>query len=49
MLNELIISELSAKSGKREVSSRAVTQACLDQIQRVAGKVWGFISYDGAM
>ena len=41
MLNSLTISELAAKLAKRETSAREVTQACLDQIQRVDGN-----SYD---
>jgi aspartyl-tRNA(Asn)/glutamyl-tRNA(Gln) amidotransferase subunit A len=48
MLNQLTISELIAKLAKGETSSRAVTQACLDQIQRVDGSVRAFISYDAA-
>lgn len=48
MLNQLTISELTAKLAKREVSSRAVTQACLDQIQRVDGQVHAFLSHDAA-
>lgn len=46
MLNQLTISELTVKLAKREVSSRAVTQACLDQIQRVEGQVHALISHD---
>src|SRR5436190_1721247 len=46
MLNQLTISELTSKLAKRETSSRAITQACLDQIQRVDGGVRAFISYD---
>ena len=46
MLNQLTISELVAKLAKREVSSRAATQACLDQIQRVDGQIHAFISHD---
>lgn len=48
MLNQLTISELTAKLAKREVSSRAATQACLDQIQRVDGQLHAFISHDAA-
>ncbi|HWI59736.1 MAG TPA: amidase family protein, partial [Bacillota bacterium] len=48
MLNQLTISELVAKLAKGEVSSRAATQACLDQIQRVDGQIHAFISYDAA-
>jgi aspartyl-tRNA(Asn)/glutamyl-tRNA(Gln) amidotransferase subunit A len=46
MLNQLTISELAAKLAQREVSSRAATQACLDQIQRVDGQIRAFISYN---
>src|SRR5690242_9190555 len=48
MLNELTISELIAQLAKRAVSSRAATQACLDQIQRVDCEVRAFISFDAA-
>ena len=48
MLNQLSISGLVAKLAKREVSARAATQACLDQIQRVDGQLRAFISYDAA-
>jgi aspartyl-tRNA(Asn)/glutamyl-tRNA(Gln) amidotransferase subunit A len=48
MLNQLTISELTARLARREVSSRAATQACLDQIQRVDGAIRAFISYDSA-
>jgi len=48
MLNQLSISELAAKLARREVSSRAATQACLDQIQRVDGQIHAFVSYDSA-
>lgn len=46
MLNQLTISELTAKLAKREVSAREITQSCLDQIQRVDGKIRAFLSYD---
>jgi hypothetical protein len=46
MLNQLSISELTAKLSKREISAREITQACLDQIARVDGKIHAFISYD---
>jgi aspartyl-tRNA(Asn)/glutamyl-tRNA(Gln) amidotransferase subunit A len=46
MLNQLTISELTAKLAARTVSSREITQACLDQIARVDGKIHAFISYD---
>ena len=48
MLNQLTISELSAKLARREVSAREAVQACLDQIARVDGKIHAFISYDAA-
>ncbi len=48
MLNQLTISELTAKLAKREVSAREATQACLDQIARVDGQVHAFISHDAA-
>jgi aspartyl-tRNA(Asn)/glutamyl-tRNA(Gln) amidotransferase subunit A len=48
MLNQLTISELTAKLARREVSAREATQACLDQIQRVDGKIHAFISHDAA-
>ncbi len=46
MLNQLTISELAAKLTKREVSAREAMQSCLDQIQRVDGKIHAFISHD---
>jgi aspartyl-tRNA(Asn)/glutamyl-tRNA(Gln) amidotransferase subunit A len=46
MLNELTISALTAKLAKREVSSRAATQACLDRVQAVDGQIRAFLSYD---
>ena len=48
MLNQLTISELTAKLARREVSSREITQACLDQIARVDGQIHAFISHDAA-
>jgi aspartyl-tRNA(Asn)/glutamyl-tRNA(Gln) amidotransferase subunit A len=48
MLNQLTISDLITRLGKREISSRAVVQACLDRIQRVDGRVQAFLSYDAA-
>jgi aspartyl-tRNA(Asn)/glutamyl-tRNA(Gln) amidotransferase subunit A len=46
MLNRLTISELVTRLASREVSSRAATQACLDQIERVDGRLHAFISLD---
>jgi aspartyl-tRNA(Asn)/glutamyl-tRNA(Gln) amidotransferase subunit A len=48
MSNRLSISELGARLARREVSSRAATQACLDRIQSVDGRVRAFLSYDAA-
>lgn len=48
MLNRLTISEVTAKLAAREASAREVTQACLDQIQKVDGQVKAFLSYDSA-
>ena len=48
MLNQLTISELATKLGKKEVSAREAMQACLDQIQRVDGTIHAFISHDAA-
>ena len=39
MLNQLSISGLVTRLAKGELSSRAVTQACLDQIARVDGSL----------
>ena len=46
MLNQLTISELTARLAARTVSSREITQACLDRIARVDGKIHAFISHD---
>jgi len=46
MLNSLTISELSARLARHETSAREVTQACLDQVQRVDGNIRAFLSYD---
>ena len=48
MLNQLSISELTAKLARREVSAREATQACLDRIARVDGQLHAFISHDAA-
>jgi len=48
MLNQLSISELTARLANRETSSREVTQACLDQIQRADGQLHAFLKYDAA-
>jgi aspartyl-tRNA(Asn)/glutamyl-tRNA(Gln) amidotransferase subunit A len=46
MLNQLTISELTAKLARGEVTSRAAMQACLAQVQRVEGRLHAFISFD---
>ena len=46
MLNQLTISELVANLAKREATSRAATQACLERIQKVDGQLRAFLSYD---
>jgi aspartyl-tRNA(Asn)/glutamyl-tRNA(Gln) amidotransferase subunit A len=48
MLNQLTISELSAKLAKREVSAREATRACLDRIAAVDGQVHAFLNHDAA-
>ena len=48
MLNQLTISELTARLAKREVSAREAMQSCLDQIARVDGRVKAFLSHDDA-
>jgi aspartyl-tRNA(Asn)/glutamyl-tRNA(Gln) amidotransferase subunit A len=48
MLNQLTISELTARLARREVSAREATQACLDQIARVDGQIHAFLSCDAA-
>lgn len=47
-LNQQTLSELAPKLAAREISSREVTQACLEQIQRVDGQLRAFLSYDSA-
>ena len=48
MLNQLTISELTARLAKREISAREVMQACLDRIARMDGKIHAFLSHDHA-
>lgn len=48
MLNQLTISELTTKLAQGETSSRAATQACLDQIRRVDDRIRAYLSYDAA-
>ena len=44
MLNQLTISELSARLAARETSAREATEACLKQIERVDGRIHAFLS-----
>src|SRR5437867_4163121 len=48
MLNQLTLSEASAKLARREISAREVMQSCLEQIKRVDGEIKAFLSYDAA-
>jgi aspartyl-tRNA(Asn)/glutamyl-tRNA(Gln) amidotransferase subunit A len=48
MLNQLTISELTAKLARCEASARDAVQACLNQIGRVDKDVHAFLSYDTA-
>jgi len=45
-LNQLTISELTERLGRREVSAREATEACLNQIETVDGRIRVFLSYD---
>lgn len=46
MLNELTLCQLAEQLAARKVSSRGVTQACLDRIGQADGQIRAFISYD---
>src|SRR5207302_9891175 len=46
MLNQLTISELVTKLARGEISSQDITQACLEQVQRVEPKIRAFLSYN---
>lgn len=48
MLNQLTISDLTTRLGRREVSARDAIQACLDRVHRVEGNLHAFISHDDA-
>jgi len=48
MLNQLSLVETAAKLTAREISSREVTQACLDQIERVDPRLHAFLSVNPA-
>ncbi len=47
-MNQLTISELTQKLGKRECSAREAMQSCLDRISQVDGQIHAFLSYDAA-
>ena len=46
--NQLTLSALVSRLANREVSARAATEACLEQIRRVDGRLRAFLSYDAA-
>lgn len=48
MLNELTIAEAARRVRAKEISARALTQACIDRVKQVDGKVKAFLSYDEA-
>jgi aspartyl-tRNA(Asn)/glutamyl-tRNA(Gln) amidotransferase subunit A len=48
MLHQRTIWQLAALLDRREVTARQIMQACMDQIQRVDGRIHAFISYDAA-
>jgi len=48
MLNQLTTWQLAAKLARREVSARQAMQACLDQIQRLDGRLHAFLSCDAS-
>ena len=48
MLNQITISDLTARLARRVSSAREATQACLDQIARVDSRIHAFISHDDA-
>jgi aspartyl-tRNA(Asn)/glutamyl-tRNA(Gln) amidotransferase subunit A len=49
MLNQLTISQLTARLGRREVSARETVQACLDRIAAVDPDIHAFLSHDPAL
>jgi len=48
MLNQLTTWQLAGQLARRQASSRQATQDCLDQIQRVDGRLHAFLSCDAA-
>src|SRR5215217_7607796 len=48
MLNELTIAEAARRVRAKEISARALTQACIDRVKKVDGEVKAFLSYDEA-
>ena len=47
-LSQQTVSQLAGRLCRREVSAREVLVGCLEQIQRVDGRIHAFISYDAA-
>jgi len=45
-LNQLTISDLSGRLRQKEVSAREVIEACLQQVEKVDGRIHAFLSYD---
>src|SRR2546430_9198417 len=48
MLNQLTISELASRLGRREVSAREAIEACLKQVESVDPQIHAFLSFDRA-
>src|SRR4051812_29071067 len=48
MLNQLTISEVADQLARREVSAREVTEACLNQLEKVDSRLHAFLSCDRA-
>src|ERR1043166_700895 len=46
MLNQLTISDAVARLQRREISARQLAEACLQQIEKVDGKIHAFLSYN---
>lgn len=47
-INQLTISELTQKLGRKEVSAREVMQACLERVERVDRPLHAFVGLDAA-
>ncbi len=48
MPNQLTISQLAERMARRDVSAREIMGACLQQVERVDGRLKAFLSYDAA-